>query len=407
MLKTLRRKFILITTAFVTIVLLIVLFGITSYYAASLRQESYRLLEMAVSRPPGDHMPRYQIGDPIPDGFNPTPMFVVTISADGTATLQDSNTIEIDEDQLTAILAQVEAIGSDRGELTDTDLRYVVQVRDNETKIAFESLSLEKSRVLTIFLLTASAVAFALLLFFVATVFLAKWALKPVDRAWQKQRQFVANASHELKTPLTVILANLAILKRSEDRITDSQVSWLQNTEEEATRMRTLVDDLLFLAKGDDAMEHPSSSKERINLSDVVSTTVLSFEALAYENSIELDANIQAGLELEGNEQHIKQLTGILLDNAIKYSDKNQAVQLGLKRQGNEAILTVYNQGTALGQDELSHLFDRFYRSDPSRSQPGYGLGLAIAKSITDQHRGKIMVQNSAGGILFTVFLPL
>ncbi len=405
MIQRLRRKFVLITMSLVSVVLLAVLAGICLYYADSLRKDSYRALESAVERPHGDKGPNFEIGGKVPEGFDTSPIFVVTVNKDGTANLESANSISVTETQLQDIVAQVQQRGATRGELAAYDLRYVVDTVKGEEKIAFMALSPEHNRVLNLFLVTLSVVAGALVVFFAASALLAKWALLPVEQAWQKQRRFVADASHELKTPLTVILANIGIVKsHREDRVSE-QMAWVQNTEEEARRMKGLVDDLLFLAKGDDFAV--SILLQPMNLSDEVSATALAFEPVAFEHGYRLEVEIEPEIALTGNAQQIRQLTGILLDNAVKYGKAGSAIELGLHCQQNLAKLSVYNQGKPLSAEEQSHLFERFYRADPSRAQQGYGLGLSIAKTIVEYHHGKVDVESVRNGTLFTVSLPV
>ena len=220
MIKGLRRKFVMITMGLVSFILMAVLFGICLYYADSLRQESYRTLEMALERPPDSRGPRFKIGGAIPEGFGPSPIFIVTVDKEGMVRLQNSEYIDVDEAQLPDMISQIQKQNKNRGELNDYDLRYVVSMERDEVRIAFAALSFERSRILSVFSVTAAAVAGALVVFSIASVLLARWALRPVERAWLKQRQFVANASHELKTPITVILANMGIIKsHSDDRV--------------------------------------------------------------------------------------------------------------------------------------------------------------------------------------------
>lgn len=405
MIKSLRRKFVLISMGLVSIVLLAVLLGIYSYYADNLRQESYRALERALDRSQDDKGPRFEIGGPAPEGFEAAPTFVVTIEKDGTFSFRSSEYINVDEAQLPEILSAVHQQNKERGELDDYGLRYLVRGAKDGERIAFTVVSLERDRIVNIFLVTASAVAGALVIFLIASILLSRWALRPVERAWQKQRQFVANASHELKTPITVILANMRIVKSHANDNVAKQMTWIGNTEEEALRMKGLVDGLLFLAKGDDMADHAVLLP--MNMSDAASTMALSFEPVAFENGLKLDTEIEPGILLSGNEGQLKQLISILLDNAVKYAKSGSEVKLLLRKSQSHAELSVYNEGSSIGAEERRRLFERFYRVDPSRSQPGYGLGLSIAKMITENHHGKIAADSLKNGIVFTVLIPL
>ena len=184
-------------------------------------------------------------------------------------------------------------------------------------------------------------------------------------------------------------------------------MNWVENTEAEATRMKRLIDSLLFLAKTDDAELPVVHSK--VNLSDVFLSAALSFESVVFERGISLETSaITSEIHISGNEAQLKQLIGILLDNAVKYSKEKGIVTLSLEARQSKAALTVHNQGSHIAAADLEHIFDRFYRADKSRSAEGYGLGLAIAKSIAEAHAGKISARSDAEhGTSFTVSLPL
>ena len=175
--------------------------------------------------------------------------------------------------------------------------------------------------------------------FFAISVYLARWALRPAERAWQQQQQFVADASHELKTPLTVILANMGILLSAQDQIGPAEIKWVENTQAEARRMKQLVDDLLFLARADGAKNRLAFS--RFSLSDAVWSALLPFEALAFEQGVDLQSEIEPDLWLTGHEGQIRQLTAILIDNACKYAGKRGTVTVTLRRTGEQLLLSV------------------------------------------------------------------
>lgn len=405
MMQSLRRKFVMITMGLVSLVLLGVVLGIGLYYTGSLRQESYQALDAALNRPSGDRGPRFELGKPVPEGFEASPTFTLSMGRDGTARLYNAEYIDVDEAQLPDILEQVQAQDGDRGELADYNLRYLVRQTKDETRIAFTDLSLEKSRILGILSITAAAAAGALVIFLILSILLSRWALRPAERAWQRQRQFVANASHELKTPLTVILANMGIIKGHQEDSVAAQMTWINNSEEEALRMKGLVEDLLFLAKGDDAQKKPALLP--LDLSDSAATMALSFEPVVFENGLQMITDIEPGLSIIGDEGQVKQMISILLDNAVKYAVPGSEISLSVRRVQHQAKIAVYNRSEALPPGDLNRLFERFYRADPSRAAPGYGLGLSIAMMIAESHRGKITAQSEGEGIVFTVTLPV
>lgn len=242
--------------------------------------------------------------------------------------------------------------------------------------------------------------------FFAISVLLSTWILKPVEKSWQQQNRFVSDASHELRTPITVILANLNILSSKKDDLIKTQYQWIDNTKEEANRMKQLVDELLFLARSDDSQNKLVFSK--IDLSELLLSRILSFEALAFEKGIRLDYDISDDLNIIGHEGNVKQLISILLDNAMKYCGDKGSVYLKAFSLKDRTYVLVKNSGDLIDAEDLKHIFERFYRTDKSRSRTegGYGLGLAIAKTIVDNMYGKISVlSDKENGTVFKLEL--
>ena len=238
---------------------------------------------------------------------------------------------------------------------------------------------------------------------FFISLFLSKLAVRPVEKAWKQQQQFVADASHELKTPLTVILANNNILISHVNDTAANQKKWLDSTGEEAEHMRKLIENMLFLAQGD-AGQTPAIQIP-VHFSELAWSVLLQFEPIAYEKQIELDSDIQPGLYIKGDTTQLKQLIHIFLDNGCKYAGQHGQVFLRLFSQQNNVLLCVRNTGAVIPKEELPHIFERFYRSDKARvREGGFGLGLAIAKSITESHSGTISVESTPEtGTKFTV----
>ena len=224
------------------------------------------------------------------------------------------------------------------------------------------------------------------------------WIVKPIEDTLNKQKQFISDASHELKTPLAVICAKADIL---EGEIGNNK--WLNYIQKEVGSMDKLVNSLLSLAR----IEKGNEKEELINfdISKVVLGGTMVFESLAYEKEIQLVDNIQEKLILKGNSEEIKQLLSILIDNAIKHTEKGNQVFISLKKYKNNIILKVKNKGEPIAKGEEEKIFERFYRSDKSRNRDSkrYGLGLAIAKSIVEKHNGTINVSCENGFTTFTV----
>lgn len=406
MIKSLRKKFILVNMLLVFVVLTAVFMGSCVSGYRSLVSDSRRELEMALSRMDDQQRPSRAIGENPVEEFNRSPILVLrAVNGGAEVVLSDGISVTGEEAELVAKAAL--SSGDNGGVLREYNLRYLVQTERGETRIAFIDIYNEQVSLRNTILTSVLSMAGAMAAFFVVSLFLSRWALLPVERAWEQQRRFIADASHELKTPLTVILANAGILKENRADTVENQMRWVENTITEAGRMRSLVDNLLFLAKADDAQQRLRYAE--MSLSDAVYRTALTFEALAFERGVTLDtAGVREGVDIIGDEAQIKQLLGTLTDNAIKYSEHGGTVALRLKANQSYAVLTVHNMGELLSAEDAENVFERFYRADKSRAREGYGLGLAIAKSIVDAHHGRISALSGEGrGTTFTVELSL
>jgi len=407
MIKTLRKKFILINMLLVSVVLVIVFTAQCYTRYRQIQGENIKTLQMALDRRDDQKPRRFEVGQgPSPD-FARSHMFVARVAPDGTSRLVMEDNVSVSEEQLGQIVAGAMENGKTEGLLSGWSLRYMMRSEDGGTRIAFLDVSDDISSIRNTVLLSALFCTLSIAAFFAISLFLSSWVLRPVEQAWRQQKRFVADASHELKTPLTVILANIGILKSKGPSTIGEQTVWIENTEAEAKRMKGLVDDLLFLAKTDNAKN--TAVYDKVNLSDVFFSTALALESLAFERDVGLDTDgVAPNVDVAGDAGQLRRLVGILLDNAIKYSAESDVVTLTLMRKQNKAVLTVHNWGISITSEDLEHLFERFYRADRSRSKEGYGLGLSIARSIVKAHKGTISVESvSDKGTTFTVEIPL
>ena len=205
--------------------------------------------------------------------------------------------------------------------------------------------------------------------FFVISLMLSGLALKPAEEAWEQQRRLVADASHERKTPLTVILTNTGILLAHSGDTIAQQQKWVEYIWDEAQRMRALVEDLLFLAKSD-AGKETSPVTAPVDVSELTWSALLPFEPVAFEQGVEMESEIADQLTVQGNADQLRRLVAILLDNAVKYAGNGDRVKLVLSRPERGGVcLTVHNTGPAIPPEHLPHLFERFYRADDSRAR--------------------------------------
>ena len=228
----------------------------------------------------------------------------------------------------------------------------------------------------------------------------------------EKMRQeFTANVSHELKTPLAVIIANMQILQRS-DGIAADDKRWVDSTAEEADHMKGLVEDLLTLARADEAKAGTVAAAGTVvdvDLTAVVEESALEFDAVAFERGCRIETKSAEKIMVKGDKGQLSRVVHTLLDNATKYAAKESIVNVSLAREGKRAHLSVNNAGAAIDPEDLSHIFDRFYRTDKARSREetgGFGLGLAIAKSIVEASGGRIWAESTAAdGTTFHILL--
>ena len=228
---------------------------------------------------------------------------------------------------------------------------------------------------------------------------IAKIIVRPVEETFEKQKQFISDASHELKTPLAVIEANADVLS---DKV--GETKWITYIQNEVQSMNKLVNDLLTLAK----MENESKVQyQKFDLSKEVEMSVAVFESMIYEKKIALESNIKSNIEFTGDKEDIKQVVSILLDNAIKHTDEGNKIIVNTLKDKNNIEIEVKNQGTPIPQEERARIFERFYRVDKARNrnEKRYGLGLAIAKSIVDKYKGTIEVDCKDGFTSFVVKL--
>ena len=269
--------------------------------------------------------------------------------------------------------------------------------------IAFTTTAQYRSQMGSV--LIGGSCAFVLTVFalYLINLFIAGISLKPVQRTWEQQQNFIADASHELKTPLTVILTNSNILMAHQDDTVREQLKWIDSTNEEATHMKDLVDKLLILAKTDNMQKNKLFSS--VEFSDLAMRLALQFEPVAFEKGVLIETNIEDGIRIEGDQTALNQIVHILLDNAVKYAGIGGKVELTLKRKQKYVYLSTRNTGAPIPPEDRPHVFERFYRSDKARtSGNGYGLGLAICKNLADLHKAEIGVtSDETDGTVFTV----
>ena len=303
-------------------------------------------------------------------------------------------------------VAGTEDLTMKTGVLSDQQLRFL-QVHNDQFGETYVFLDISGSQVILASLarncLFIGLSAFAA--FFVLSVAFARWAVRPVENAWEDQKQFIADASHELKTPLTVILTNAQLL-RSPDFDETQKQRFSDNILETATRMRTLIEGLLDLSRADRGILH--SDAVDLNFTELVEQQLCLYEPIYFEHGLTLQQELAEQVHVNGSSTQLTQVVDILLDNADKYALPASQIRVKLGTAHHSCLLSVTTAGKPLSAKEQTAIFKRFYRVDQSHSDCGsYGLGLSIADTIVRAHHGEIYARSGSGENTFFVRLPL
>lgn len=393
MIRKLRLKFICINMVIVTLMLLIIFSMVLNVTKGNLEAQSVAALESVMenryARFPGEN------------GQVQLPYFYVSVSPLGEVLATAGGYFDLsDQENLKEIIAQALAAEEKMGSLPQYSLRFLKQATPFGLTMVFVDTSSETA---TLHSLVRNCVFIGILSFsaFLGLSFLlARWAISPVERAWNQQKQFVADASHELKTPLTVIMTNAELLTEGEEQSGQCANAILAMSHQ----MRGLVESLLELARADNGTAKMEFT--RLNLSEVLTEALLPFEPVYFEKGLTLENEIEENLFVRGSENHLRQVAEILLDNGSKYAAPQGTVQLRAQRQGSHCVFSLASPGEPISREDLKNIFKRFYRIDKVRSQGGsYGLGLAIAQSIVEAHDGKIWAESKEG--INTFFVQL
>ena len=394
MLKKLRRRFVLINMAIVTGMLLII-FGLFIHFTSmDLDRRSDAMLQKLVQPAANPDALAKEVD---------LPYFVIGFSTMGEFSHGKTHYDLTDVDFLNSLLQKVDTQRG-HGLLEEYNLKYAIGKGPNIQVVAFLDISSNQDTILSLIYSSLLTGLISLIAFAVISILLARWAVKPVDKAWQMQRQFVSDASHELKTPLTVIMSNAELLQ-SDDCDEEGKDQYSQNILSASQQMRHLVESLLELARADNGQIR--THFETVDFSQIVSNSILPFEPVFFENGMTLECSIEPQIQVTGSSQYLHQLTDILLDNARKYSSPG-IVDVSLRRQGKgQCVLTVSNPGEPIPEEDLEKIFTRFYRADSARANSGsFGLGLSIAQRIAEEHGGDIWAESNQSGNRFTVLLP-
>lgn len=401
MINRLRRQFIMIAMLSVTLVVLLTAVSINVFNYLSTDKSLSATLQMIeenqgmIPQFPGGKPGKPPRGQFTPETPYSTRYFVLYYSADGTLDRADMRHIaavtEEDADRfLSVALSRGEGMG-----YTGDYKYYVTRTGENRYLAIFLDCQKELHSIRTFALISLLVAAICVALVYILIWLFSKKAIEPTVKSVEKQKRFITDASHELKTPLTVIATSLKVLEMEVGR-----QKWIDKAQAQTEHMTRLVNDLVTLARLDE--EKPPLRFVRFDISGVVAETAESFRDFAAAKGHPLEIDVAPGLSCRGDEYAIRQLVSVLLDNAVKYADNGGSIRFRLEAAPKGAVLRVSNPCAGLDTTELDKLFDRFYRPDRSRSKQtgGFGVGLSIARSIVEAHHGSIRAECPEDGII-------
>ena len=339
---------------------------------------------------------------PVPHSIN----IILELSSEGTIKKQfKSYEVSTNNDTLQNVVNKILKSGKNSGivDISSSEYSYLIGNGPFGTKIAFMERSMYDN-ILFQLLKTLIAIGFiSLIVLLLISIYLTNKSIHPIKETFEKQKQFIADASHELKTPLAIIKTNTSLVLSNPNDTIKNQSKWINYINLQTDRMSELINEMLSLAKMDTNENKLILSP--INTSKLIESMLLMFDAVIYENNINLETNITKNLFINGDNESLKKLFSIIMDNAIKYTSKNGNITVSLYSDKNKIKVIVKNTGEGIAPEHLERIFERFYRVDSSRDREtgGYGLGLSIATSIVKQHKGKIYARSKVGE--FTSFI--
>jgi len=283
------------------------------------------------------------------------------------------------------------------------DFRFLRRDGRDETLFIFLDLGKEIASFRSLLLSSILVAFFGLLSVFILLFALSKRIVRPVSESYEKQRRFITDAGHEIKTPLTIISADVDVLDMEY-----GESEWLRDIQLQIKRLTTLTNDLIYLSKMEESQSH--LQMKEFSLSALSDELVQSFQALAKTQEKSFTSSIQPGIIMRGDEKKIGQAISNLLDNALKYSEPNGRISLTLEKRGRFVYLRVFNTTQAISEDNLKNLFDRFYRADPSRNSQtgGHGIGLSIVQAVVLAHKGEVSASSQDGhSLVISVVFPM
>ena len=399
MLKKLKHKFILINMLLVGIVIVSIFSSICVITYITEENEINELLEESLlSRGNNPYVPNDMDKKNIPYAY------VFTVYLNDNGEIKVSNAEDINENFIESAVRIAYSSDNTSGKIPILNLSYMKAQTMSGTVISFVSRENLQMKVRHSIIVSSVCGIISLLLFLYISKHLSELAIQPIEKAWEQQKQFLADASHDLKTPLTVILANNNILSSHKDESVASQMKWIESTGEEAGRMSELVNKMLELAKSENMKQELVFSDT--DLSELAESSILQFEVIAFEKNVQIESSIAPSVIAKTHGATFSKILEILFDNAIKYSPKNEKITVSLAQSSQQVKFKITNRGEAIKKEDLPHIFERFYRTDKAREVGGHGLGLSIAKKLSDMIDCKISVESDTeNGTTFSLVI--
>ena len=413
MINKLKRKFLILGTVFMFILMsvLVLIMNLVNYHEvvsetdSVIRMLAQPNLPLFIGQTPPDG--EGSVNSFIPPGMSPevpyeSRFFIVSASSDGEIIKSDlSRIISVDEDSAAEYIDAALKSSRDRGFIGN--FRFLKTTDDSGTRIIFLDCGRKLDQFRSFLWISVIVGLCGCLIVFLAFVFTAGKIVAPIAEGYEKQKRFISDAGHEIKTPLTIINANVDLMEL------DGEKEELTEIREQTERLTGLTNDLIMLSKMEEA-EH-TLQKIAFPLSDLVGETAASFRAPAAARGIELQTDVTPNITLNGSPDSIRRLVSVLLENAVKYAPEGGKISLSLVSRKKQSLLSVENDAAErISDSDLVHIFDRFYRADASRnsSTGGHGIGLSIAKAIVEAHGGSISASTKTGNdFCVTASLPL
>ena len=388
MFDKLKRKFILINMSLLTIVFILIFGTIYITTTISMEKDLEHDLRNTLSTP----------RKPVPNSPMMSSSIIIELDSDNNiATV--TTYMEVDENMLQETMYTIIKNENkfDKIKIDGSSYGYLKEYSNKGLRIAIMSREPQIDVLNNLLKVFISIGSISLIFLLLISIYLTNKTIKPIKETFEKQKQFIADASHELKTPLAIIRTNNSLVLSNKNLTVESQSKWLNYINNQIERMSELIDEMLSLAKLDSNRGHDEFVV--FNLSKLLNNILLTFEAVIFENKIELESNIEEDISIKGDKESIKKVFTILLDNAIKYTNQSGKIDVDLRQEKNKIKIKVKNSGEGINKKDINKIFERFYRVDTSRAREsgGYGLGLSIAKSIVENHNGKIYAESNVG----------